>query len=203
MIKPVFKKVSAIAKFIFKTAVIIVFLGSFFVNGILLFSKAGAFFIDSAIHAATGFSTVSHRLHAKKIQQEGAIRKIASNISKRTARGATRNVLTMPAEALPFAGVAVVVGITALEIKDACDTMRDLDKLNQLIGDNASGAKAPGEKTSVSKVCGIAIPSVADVRKKVEKAPNSSLEKAKEWGIEGPDLDNKLQDRPDKIEIAE
>lgn len=236
MIKQVLKIVSAMVKFISKSAVITVFICSLFINGILLFYQTGAVVIGSALHAVTGISTVAHQQYSKKIQQEKAIQKISSRVSKRTARGALRNVATMPAEVLPFIGLGVVVGITALEIKEACETMKDIDELNQLIGvadidgeemrwdniswdkfswdnfswdnfsrDNFSWANisednATTDNRTAHKVCGIQMPSFAQVAKRAAKAPKKSLEKAKEWGIDEPNLDQLWTDQSDEIE---
>ena len=208
-------------KFISKSVVITVFICSLFINGILLFYQTGAVVIGSALHAVTGISTVAHQQYSKKIQQEKAIQKISSRVSKRTARGALRNVATMPAEVLPFIGLGVVVGITALEIKEACETMKDIDELNQLIGvadidgeemrwdniswDNFSWANisednATTDNRTAHKVCGIQMPSFAQVAKRAAKAPKKSLEKAKEWGIDEPNLDQLWTDQSDEIE---
>ena len=231
MIKQVLKIVSAMVKFISKSAVITVFICSLFINGILLFYQTGAVVIGSALHAVTGISTVAHQQYSKKIQQEKAIQKISSRVSKRTARGALRNVATMPAEVLPFIGLGVVVGVTALEIKEACETMKDLDELNQLIGvadidgdemrwdniswdkfswdnfswddvswDNMSADNTTGDNATVHKVCGIQMPSFAQVAKRAAKVPKTSLEKAKEWGIGAPNLDQLWKDQSDEIE---
>lgn len=226
MIKQVLKIVSAMVKVISKSAVITVFTCSLFINGILLFYQTGAVVIGSALHAVTGISTVAHRQYSKKIQQEKAIQKISSKVSKRTARGALRNVATMPAEVLPFIGVGVVVGITALEIKEACETMKDLEELNQLIGavdsggdemtwdnisldelswDNFSWANmsednVTADNRTAHKVCGIKMPSFAQVAKRAAKAPKTALEKAKEWGIGEPNLDQLWTDQSDEIE---
>ena len=140
--------------------------------------------------------------------------------------GALRNVATMPAEVLPFIGVGVVVGITALEIKEACETMKDLEELNQLIGavdsggdemtwdnisldklswdnfswGNMSEDNATGDNSPVRKVCGIKMPSLAQVAKKAAKALKTALEKAKEWEIGEPNLDQLWTDQSDEIE---
>jgi hypothetical protein len=57
---------------------------------------------------------------------------IASGMAERTQRSIAKNFGSMAAETLPFIGAAAVVGFTAAEIYDACQSLRDVRELNAL-----------------------------------------------------------------------
>jgi hypothetical protein len=40
----------------------------------------------------------------------------------------------IPAEAVPYIGVGTMLAVTAMDIKDACDTMKDMDNLLIALG---------------------------------------------------------------------
>jgi hypothetical protein len=52
----------------------------------------------------------------------------------RIGRGVARNIATLPGKVLPVVGATVVVGSTALELRDLCDSMRDISSLNEAVG---------------------------------------------------------------------
>lgn len=53
-------------------------------------------------------------------------------MAERTQRSIAKNFGSMAAETLPFIGAAAVVGFTAAEIYDACQSLRDVRELNAL-----------------------------------------------------------------------
>lgn len=46
----------------------------------------------------------------------------------------TRNVGAIPVESIPLIGIATTIGVTAMDLKDACDTMTGLDELSVSLG---------------------------------------------------------------------
>ena len=54
----------------------------------------------------------------------------------------------MALEAVPFAGLATILAVTALEVKDACDNMRDIDGLRRDFG------QANASEADTALVCG-------------------------------------------------
>lgn len=115
----------------------------------------------------------------KKIQ--GAVMNVAEEVSERAARTATREVASMPGEAIPFWGTAVIAGATALELKDLCQTMIDMTELQQLF--NPSAVPPEDQLT----VCSLEVPSRAEIWEAAASAPGSAWEAAK--GAV-PDLDD-------------
>lgn len=56
-------------------------------------------------------------------------------------------------------GVAVVLGVTALDLRDTCETLKDMNEVNTAFG------LAPEDQT---KVCGITVPTKAEVLAKAK-----------------------------------
>ena len=87
----------------------------------------------------------------------GNVRHVANSAAKRSGArllgSATRSVATLPGEALPVVGTVIAVAVTALEIKELCDTMRDFGEIQKSVG--VSEAEAESELS----VCSVRVPS--------------------------------------------
>ena len=86
--------------------------------------------------------------HKKAITQT---KRFTKKLSKRITRNAKINIASMPFESIPLIGIATIVSVTAMDINDACETMKDLDELSILIDDE-------GVTTNRKKVCGTKVP---------------------------------------------
>ena len=86
---------------------------------------------------------------------ETKTKKIANRVSKRTIRNITTNLAAVPAESIPFLGMATILAITAMDLKDACDDMKDMDELKGIF------STSDGEQAD--KVCGLRVPSKDEV----------------------------------------
>lgn len=84
-------------------------------------------------------------------------------ISERVSKAAARNVASMPGEALPFIGIAVVAGATAWEISDACALMEDVHALDVAFN--------PGRAIDWAEVCGKPVPTRAELWETVRSSP--------------------------------
>ena len=104
-----------------------------------------------------------------------AVEDTATRVSRRTVSGAARNAGSVVAEAIPFAGIAVVLGVTAWDIKDSCDTMKDLHELEKAINPEAASA------LEAEEVCGLTVPSKDEVWKAVQSSPGDAWLTAKEY----------------------
>ena len=93
-------------------------------------------------------------LQQKAAQRTVATKAFAAKVSARTVKNASRNLSGMAGEAIPYIGVGVLVGITTLEIMDACDTLKDVNELK---------AAFDLGKEDESKVCGMKVPSKDEV----------------------------------------
>ena len=79
-------------------------------------------------------------------QLDRPTREIVSEINERLARRTSRmiatNISSMAIEAVSYAGAADIVGITFMEVRDACLTLADTHKMSQLIS-GESEAEVP------------------------------------------------------------
>lgn len=94
-------------------------------------------------------------------------KKIASKVRTRMAIGAFRNVAGLPAEAVPVIGVGVIVAITAMDVYDSCQTVKDMNELLRMLG-----AAQEDERD----VCGVRVPTAPEVRNEVWKTWDRSME---------------------------
>jgi hypothetical protein len=68
------------------------------------------------------------------IKRKAATRKFGIRLAKRTKRVAAASIAAIPAESIPFIGVAVLIADTGYELYAACETIWDLDGLYSDIG---------------------------------------------------------------------
>lgn len=67
-------------------------------------------------------------------------------VHQRLAKGVTRNLTALPAESIPYLGLAVTIGVTSLDINDACQTMKDFNALLNMMGQGAVNPELCGQK---------------------------------------------------------
>jgi hypothetical protein len=82
------------------------------------------------------------------------VRTAAERVVGRTVISASRSLSSVAGQAIPYAGVTIILGLTAREIDDACDTLKDINRMNSAIGD---------QPFDPSIVCGMQVPASADV----------------------------------------
>ncbi len=99
----------------------------------------------------------------------GRIKKMKPALEARLATGVSRNLAAIPAESIPYVGVAVVLAVTAADLKDACDTMKDF---NTLLVELGRGEKDPD-------FCGRKVPSKEEVWSDVKKNAKGTYQRAK------------------------
>lgn len=126
---------------------------------------------------------------ARKVTYRGQTRLLSEavedtthRVSRRMAAGATRNAGSVVAEAIPIAGIAVIIGVTAWDIKDSCDTMKDLHELD--LAFNPSAALDP----EATEVCGMQVPTKDEVWQAVRSSPGKAWNGAKTYLPDLPDL---------------
>lgn len=100
-------------------------------------------------------------------------RQISQRVTKRVARNVAKNVAAIPTEAIPYFGVAAVVTITALDVKDGCDTVRDVNQMMEILEFDRTD-------TDEQEVCGIAIPSAEEVLENIKQDLGGTTHVAKE-----------------------
>ena len=77
----------------------------------------------------TGQDKAIKKRAAVQAKRKAATRRFGTRLVSRTKRVAAKSIAAIPAEAIPFLGVAVLIADTGYELYAACETMRDLDEL--------------------------------------------------------------------------
>jgi hypothetical protein len=88
-------------------------------------------------------------------------------LKARTVKTASRNVSSAVAEAVPYIGIPVMLAVTAADLYDACQTMKEIDALHRSIGLDIEETK---------DVCGMTVPSLKHVFGHVKKRCEKSKE---------------------------
>ena len=99
-------------------------------------------------------STKHTDLKATNIKQAAVAKNISQKIAERSAKTATRNIASLGGEAIPFLGTALILGVTAWDIYDLCETLKDINQINQAFGHPLENQQA---------ICGREIPTKAQV----------------------------------------
>jgi hypothetical protein len=89
----------------------------------------------------------------------------------------------MAAESLPAIGVTAIVGVTALELRDACEALKDVQELNLAFNPGS----APIEDAST--VCSLEVPSADELRASVKQYPGQAWEAARAYTATLPTID--------------
>ena len=92
------------------------------------------------------------KLHIHRAQA----RTFSQSIAKRTARNVAFNVASIPGEAAPYLGAALVVLVTTGDVIDGCATVRDVNKMLLIL-------EVDPIDDHESEVCGIKVPNVDEV----------------------------------------
>ena len=93
----------------------------------------------------------------------------------------SRNTLALPAQAIPFIGIAVIVGVTYWDVRASCDIVEELENLKKELGLQIE------DKTDEKEFCGI---SRTELWKSIKQSPKNSWKAAKELVPELPDFSN-------------
>lgn len=107
----------------------------------VLFVAAQFSLSAAAVIADLGISTVTSSLMSsnadlkmKNAKTVKTVSEFSSKVAARTIKSVSVNVAAVPAEAVPFVGVGVIVATTAYEVSAACENVFDLDKMLSEIG---------------------------------------------------------------------
>jgi hypothetical protein len=92
------------------------------------------------------------------IKRKAATRKFGTRLATRTKRVAAKSIAAIPAESIPFIGVAVLIADTGYELYAACETVRDLDQLYADLG-----MADEVQEDAMHSVCDPELPDAGDV----------------------------------------
>ena len=124
------------------------FLALIATNILTLTSTAFNAALSGLVGTALGLRTVSSLMQTKLATQDKAIKKhqataikrkaatrrFGTRLASRTRRVAAKSIAAIPAESIPFIGVAVLIADTGYELYAACETVKDLDQLYSELG---------------------------------------------------------------------
>jgi hypothetical protein len=103
------------------------------------------------------------------IKRKAATRKFGTRLASRTKRVAAKSIAAIPAESIPFIGVAVLIADTGYELYAACETVRDLDHLYVDLG--------MADETPVDAMHSVCDPELPDA----EEAWGGVVENVDQW----------------------
>ena len=151
---------------------ILIFVLSLFLNVAMLASETVFAMASSAFTALTDMPTAASKIHpkntkvnfkGKKVTVANAVGSTTKGIKRRAVKTAAKSVSAMAFEATPLIGAAAIVGVTTWELKDLCETAKDMDALNRALN--------PDETTNdgQTSVCSIVVPTREELQEKVSK----------------------------------
>ena len=127
----------------------------------------------------------------KKIDKRSVVlKRFSQRTATRSAIAATRNISSISGEAIPILGVAVIAGVTAWNIHDSCQMMKELDELN----DEFELQLHLEEKQTV---CGIEVPTKEQILAEVRENWFKAYEKSR------VSINHAIDEIPDMPEIPE
>lgn len=98
-------------------------------------------------------SFLKNSLINKVRSNKSVVHAVSKRIIKRTVKNVATNVGSVVAESIPFIGPATILVVTALDIKDGCDNVHDMQEIDKAFGIEDI------ENNDVS-VCGIKLPTL-------------------------------------------
>jgi len=110
----------------------------------------------------------------EKVALRDAVDMTANRISKRAVVTSTREVGSMAGEAMPYIGVAVIVGVTALELNDLCATLKDMNELKRAM--SLESTIGDDEKA----VCAIKVPTKEELWETAKSSPGKAWSAARD-----------------------
>ena len=128
--------------------------------------------LSGLVATALGIHTVSSMMQSKlagqdraikkhqstAIKRKAATRKFGTRLASRTKRVAAKSISAIPAELIPFFGVAVLIADTGYELYVACEAVSELDQLYSDLG--MEGEVPDG---AVRSVCDLQLPDAGPV----------------------------------------
>ena len=89
------------------------------------------------------------KLKTESAKRSDAVQKASKRMAYRSTAGATRNIASLPGEAIPVLGTALIIGVTTWDIYDLCENLKYLNELNGVF---------EHQLEDLDKVCGMKVP---------------------------------------------
>lgn len=136
--------------------------------------------LDEALEVVANERRIAQSIAGDVAEQ---VSETTATMTRRLNFSAARNVGSMPAEAVPYIGAGVIVGITVLELYDLCETLKDLEALNLAFNPN----DAPSEDRRT--VCAMVVPTADEIMESVANSPAAAWDTAKSFVTGLPEVD--------------
>lgn len=101
------------------------------------------------------------KFKGEMIPPKRAIKKTGAAIATRTSLFAGRELSILPLENIPMVGLAFSLAFIGWDLKDSCDTLKDLNELE------ASLFPEDAPEISSNEVCGLTVPTLDEVKDKI------------------------------------
>ena len=147
-----------------RVILITTFLSLILTNILTLTSMAFNAALSGLMASRLGISTVTSKMQKQidsksiPLKKQAATRRFGSRLASRTKRVAAKSIAAIPAESIPFLGVAVLIADTGYELYAACETLRDLDVLYADLG---MPDETPDD--AIHSACNPSLPSAGNV----------------------------------------
>ncbi|WP_407333802.1 hypothetical protein [Enterovibrio sp. 27052020O] len=82
---------------------------------------------------------------------------ISKRISRRVVRNITLNTSSVVGQSIPYLGVAAILSVTAADIYDGCQTVKDTNELLQLFDEVPDVEKE-------DEICGVTLPTIEEIQ---------------------------------------
>ncbi|MEP4486029.1 MAG: hypothetical protein ABJ013_10405 [Halioglobus sp.] len=139
---------SAFTTIAHRTLLALCFAGLLASNALMLTSTAFNTAVSGILAGTLGIRTASSALQsrissqnttikrqsAEVAQRKAAAKRFGNRLASRTKRVAVKSIAAIPAESIPFVGIAVLIADTGYELYAACETLNELDKLYDELG---------------------------------------------------------------------
>ena len=146
-------------------------------------------FVDEALESIVGLDTATARqnrenrdLRKKNSQLNQRVakyNKVANGAVERTIQrstaAVTRSVITLPGKAIPYIGMPVVVGVTALEVDDFCSTLEDMREIQREL--ELDETPIDGE----TRICDTELPTKDEIEELIKSKPREILQSSREY----------------------
>ncbi len=105
----------------------------------------------------------------KRTTAKAAVLATTATISRRAATTASRSAGSVVGEAIPYAGAAVIVGVTALELYDLCETVKEMNALSRAFDPSLE------PDSNQTTVCSMEVPTRQEVWAAAKEKPGDAL----------------------------
>lgn len=187
-----------------RAALVLLLLGALALNVATVTSAAVFAAVSGAVGAVTGLTTVAAREAGLQAARRDAVRRTTRQVTRRMQRSAARSSASVFAEAIPVVGVGVIAAALSLEIRDACDTARDMHVLEGMVANpDADPALLAAEFTCAELIPqSVDLPDGAAIWQRMRTSPGQAWDASRAWfdrlpAFAAPDLLRKRAWLPD------